>query len=124
MNISAYAKTVASAATGIVAWGTAAATLLALVPDKRVAGVVAGLLLLVHFVQSFLVWLTKNQSTIDADVVAVQKIIGAFTDWRGSLDELKTLLAQIASAFTTGSPAVVPPTPAALAADPSAERHV
>ncbi len=118
MNISLYAKTITSAATGLVAWGTAAATLLALVPNKQVAGVVAGLLLLVHIVQSFLVWLTKNQSVIDADVEAAQKVIAVFSDWRGSLDELKKLLAQIATAFTGTVPAANP-----AAADLSAERH-
>lgn len=118
MNISQYAKAAASAAGGIVAWGTAAATLFALVPDKRVAGVVTALLLIVHAVQSFSVWLTKNQTVIDADLEAVQKIVGAFSDWRGSLDELKTLLRQVTSAFA-GTPSL----PAASLADPSAERH-
>ncbi|MGW5519287.1 hypothetical protein [Nocardia africana] len=119
MNVNTYAKAVTSAATGIVAWGTAAATLLALVPDKRVAGVVAGLLLVVHFVQTFLVWLTKNENVIEADITAAQKVIGFLSDWRGSVDELKILLHQILGTITSASGGAAP-----MSAEPSAERHV
>ena len=116
MNINAYAKAVTSAATGIVAWGTAAAALLALVPDKRVAGIAAGLLLGVHFVQTFLVWLTKNESVIEADIAGAQKVIGFLSDWRGSVDEVKALLHQIIATMSG--------TAAPVTTEPSAERHV
>lgn len=112
MNISGFSKAIASGAMGVVAWGTAAATLLALIPNKQVAGVVAGLLLVVHFVQTFLVWLTKNEPIIDADFAAVQKIASMVSDWSGTLDELKSVVHQVISAVT-GKPV----TPAAPVSD-------
>lgn len=112
MNLSQYAKAVTSAATGIVAWGTETAALLELVPDKRTAGVISGILLVVHIVQSGLVWFTRNETVIEADVAALQKIIAVFVDWHGSFDELRTLLRQF-------MPSGAPPA-AAVPIDPPA----
>lgn len=116
MNLSSYAKTVTSVATGIVAWGTETAALLELVPDKRTASIISGILLVVHVVQSFLVWFTKNETVIAADIAVMQKIVAVFADWHGSFDELRVLLRQFTPAM--------PDAPPAVTADPSADRHV
>lgn len=105
MSIDAYAKTASSVAGGIVAWGTAAATLFALVPDKRTAALVTGLLLIVHAAQSFSVWLTTNRPVIDADVSAVQSVLTAIGDWRGAVAELKTLIENIVHPPASGGAA-------------------
>ncbi|MEU6582807.1 hypothetical protein [Nocardia sp. NPDC046763] len=65
MSISQYSKTAISISGGVVAWGTETATLLELVPDKRAAAVAAALLFVVHSVQSFGVWLTKNEPMLE-----------------------------------------------------------
>lgn len=116
MNLSSYAKSVTSVATSIVAWGTETAALLELVPDKRTAGIISGILLVVHVVQSFLVWFTKNETVIEADVAALQKIVAVFADWGGTFEELRALLRQFMPA--------VPGAPPAASADPPADRHV
>lgn len=117
MSISQYAKTAASVSGGVVAWGTAAAALFALVPDKRIAGAVAAILMIVHAAQSFSVWLTKNEPVIDADTSAVQRLVAMIKDWSGTLEELKTAVHQVVSALT-GAPAESP------VAEPPADRHV
>lgn len=109
MSISQYAKAAASVAGGIVAWGTAAATLFALVPDKRIAAIVTALLFIVHAAQSFSVWLTKNEPLIDAAAAGVQKIVSVVSNWSGTVDELKAIIHQL---FDVGQPV-----------DSSADRH-
>lgn len=106
MNVSKYAKTAASIAGGIIAWGTELAALLTLVPDKRVAGIVAAVLLVVHVAQSFSVWLAVNQSTIDADLVVVQKLVRIIKDWPGTLEELKNVIHHVVATITGQSSAV------------------
>jgi hypothetical protein len=95
MNISQYAKTAASVAGGIVAWGTAAATLFALVPDKRIATLVTVLLFIVHASQSFTVWLARNEPLVDAASEAVAKVVSMVTDWSGTIDELKAVVRKL-----------------------------
>jgi hypothetical protein len=63
--------------TNVAAWSAETALALSLIPDKWAAAGASGVMLALHAVGTFLVWLAQSPRVVEADVDLVNEIVAA-----------------------------------------------